>query len=74
MDFSGIEDTITDNDVNVSVENGNIVIDGADDAVKVEVYSVNGQCVYSGTATIIPVSGNGLYIVKVNGKSYKVML
>lgn len=64
---------ILNDEVNISVENGNVVIGGAEDA-KVDVYSINGQCVYSGTATTIPVIAKGLYIVKVNGKSYKVIL
>ena len=72
-EITGLENTLTDNEVSVSVENGNIVINGADNA-KVEVYSVNGQCVYSGTATTIPVTAKGLYIVKVGNKSYKVIL
>ena len=72
-EFSSIESTLADSDVTISVENGNIVINGADNA-KVEVYSVNGQCVYNGTATTIPVSTKGMYIVKVNNKSYKVIL
>ena len=69
---SGVETTFTDN-VNVSVENGNIVVNGADNA-NIEVYSVNGQCVYNGNATTISVSAKGMYIVKVNNKSFKVML
>ena len=69
---SGVESTLAD-DVNVYVENDNIVINGVDNA-KVEVYNVNGQCVFSGNATIIPITTKGLYIVKVNGKSFKVML
>ena len=73
-EITGIEDTLADNEVNVSVENGNIIIGGTDDVVKVEVYSVNGQCVYNGNATTISVNGKGLYIVKVNGKSFKVMM
>ena len=71
-EFSDIESTLAD-DVNVLVENENIVINGADNA-KVEIYSVNGQCVYSGNATTIPVTAKGLYIVKVNNKSFKVIL
>ena len=71
-EFSGVESTLAD-DVNVSVENGNIIIGGADNT-NVEVYNVNGQCIYNGNATTIPVSTKGLYIVKVNGKSFKVML
>lgn len=70
---TSVESTLADNDVNVSVENGNIIVYGADNA-KVEVYNVNGQCIYNGTATTIPISAKGLYIVKVNGKSFKVML
>ena len=71
-EFSGVESTLVD-DVNVSVENGNIIIGGADNS-NVEVYNVNGQCIYNGNATSIPVVTKGLYIVKVNGKSFKVML
>ena len=69
---TGVESTLAE-DVNVSVENGNIVINGADNA-KVDVYSVNGQCVYSGNATNIPVTAKGLYIVKIGNKSFKVIL
>ena len=73
-EMSGISSAIADKDMDVSVENGNIVINGVIDNENVGVYNVNGQCVYSGTATTIPVNTKGLYIVKVNGKSFKVML
>ena len=59
--------------MNVAVKNGNIIVNGVDNA-KIEVYSTNGQCVYNGTVTTIPVSAKGLYIVKVNNKSFKVIL
>ena len=72
-DMSGVESTITDNGVNVVVENGNIVVNGAEDA-NIEVYSTNGLCVYNGTNTNIAVNTKGMYIVKVNGKSFKVIL
>ena len=72
-EMSGVESTLTDNDVNVVVENGNIVVNGAEDA-NIEVYSTNGQCVYNGTDTGIAVNTKGLYIVRVNGKSFKVIL
>lgn len=71
-DYSNIEEPIAD-DVNISAEDGNIVINGVENE-KVEVYSVNGQCVYSGRATNIPVTAKGLYIVKVNDKPFKVMM
>ena len=69
---TGIESTLVD-DVKISVDNGNIVVTGAANA-NVEVYNVNGQCVYNGTSTTISVAAKGLYIVKVNDKSFKVML
>lgn len=70
---SGIESDLVDNDVNVAVKNGNIVIGGTDN-VTVEVYSVNGQCIYNGKATTIPVNTKGLYIVKVGDRTQKVVL
>ena len=70
---TGVESTLADNSVNVSVENGNIVVNGTEN-VNIEVYNVNGQCIYNGTATTIPISAKGLYIVKVNNKSFKVIL
>ena len=72
LESSSVESTLAD-DVNISVENGNIVVNGTENA-NVEVYNVNGQCVYSGTETTIPVTAKGLYIVKVNNKSFKVIL
>ena len=71
--LSCIESTLS-NDVTVSVENGNIVINGVIDNENVGVYNVNGQCIYNGTATTIPVAAKGLYIVNVKGESFKVML
>lgn len=71
-EFSDIELTLVDNEVRIFVENGNIVVNGA--GAKVEVYSVNGQCVYSGTVKTIPVTEKGMYIVKIDSKSYKVIL
>jgi hypothetical protein len=69
---TGVESTLAD-DVNVAVENGNIIVNGVDNE-NIEVYSMNGECVYTGTTTTIPVSSKGLYIVKVNNKSFKVIL
>lgn len=73
MEFSDVKSILTDNNVNVLVENGNIVVTGTDNA-KVEVYNVSGHDVYNGRATNIPVSAKGLYIVKVGNKSFKVIL
>ncbi len=73
LESSSIDTALADGDVTVTVENGNIVIAGVEDSM-VEVYSLNGQCVYSGTATSIPVTAKGMYIVRVNGKAQKVIV
>ena len=70
---AGIESTICDDDISLTIKNGNIIIDNID-SPQVEVYNINGQIVYKGNSTIIPVSTNSLYIVKINNKSYKVIL
>ena len=72
LESSSVESTLAD-DVNISVENGNIVVIGTEN-VNIEVYNVNGQCIYNGTATTIPINAKGLYIVKVGNKSFKVIL
>ena len=70
---SGIEDIVADGDgVTVVVENSNIVLRGVDcESAVIEVYSVGGILVYRGCDTSIPVA-SGMYIVKVDGKTYKV--
>lgn len=58
---------------NVRGENGVIRIEGADGAA-VEVFNASGVCIYSGTATEIPVPQRGLYVVKVAGRATKLAL
>ena len=57
----------------VRAENGVIHIEGADGAA-VEVFGASGVCIYSGTATEIPVPQRGLYVVKVAGRATKLAL
>ena len=59
--------------VTVRGENGVILIEGADGA-QVEVFNAAGVCIYSGTATEIPVPQRGLYVVKVAGRATKLAL
>ena len=69
-----VEDAVSENDgVHVVANNDSIEITGADNAVKT-VYNINGQLVYSGTDTIISVPENGIYIVRVEGQTFKVAL
>ncbi len=73
LESSSIDSAIADDDINITMENGNIVINGTKEAV-IEVYAVNGQRVYSGIAKSIPVTAKGMYIVRVNGKTQKVIM
>ena len=73
-EMSGVEYVLCDSNVAVSVESGNIIVNGATDNLNVEVYGVNGQNIYCGNATTIPIAVEGLYIVKVNGKSFKAII
>lgn len=68
----GVEEIGTDNRANeVKVEDGHIVVDA--DA-QVEVYTTSGQLVYSGRGCSLDVPAHGMYIVRVNGNSTKLML
>lgn len=71
--FSGIKSTMSDSDINISVKNRNIIIHGLDNA-NIKIFSANGQCIYSGTSTTIPITTSGLYVVKVKDKIFKVLL
>lgn len=74
-----IEDATTDIEaiekhLNVIVNNGSIIVNGSDEDVYVEVYGMNGQCLYRGNDTIIPIESKGLFLVKINGSMFKVSL
>ena len=70
----GVENIEIDGSVvQISIINGNIIINGIENP-QVELYNINGQCVYCGNETSIPVSINGIYIIKINGKSYKIAI
>ena len=66
--------TVGVEDVVVVAKNGRIVVDGFDGNGAVEVYGVSGQLVYSGTDTLISVPTRGIYIVRVAGQTFKVIL
>lgn len=74
MEFNGIEDIVADgNEISVTAQDDKIVVNGIKD-VRVDVYNLNGQLVYSGNDTTIAIADKGLYIVKVADKTFKVAL
>lgn len=72
MDFGGV-DSVKDDAVSVTAKDCSIIVNGTDNAVA-EVYNLSGQLVYSGTDTVINVPSKGIYIVRVSGQTFKVIL
>ena len=71
MDATGIEHAQADG-VSVIARQGVIEVVGATDAM-IEVFNMNGQCIYRGKQTSIPVA-QGAYIVRLGGTSHNVMM
>ena len=59
--------------IKVGANDNNIIINGVGNAV-VEVYNLSGQLVYSGTEIVINVPSKGIYIVRVSGQTFKIIL
>lgn len=72
-DFRGVND-ITVSDITVKVVNGEICLNGANDDVNVEVYTIGGACVYRGVGTKISDLAKGAYVVRIGNESYKVII
>lgn len=72
VDFGGVY-SVKDYAVSVSAKDGSLVVSGTDNAA-IEVYNPSGQLVYSGTDTVINVPSKGIYIVRVSGQTFKVVL
>ena len=73
-DFTvGVEDIERGEEIVVVTDGNSIVVTG-DNAGRIEVYSVNGQSVYSGNETTIGGLAKGVYVVKVGNNTYKVLL
>lgn len=72
VDFGGVNG-VEEDAVSVSAKEGSIVVSGTDNAA-IEVYNLSGQLVYSGTDNVINVPSKGIYIVRVSGQTFKVIL
>ena len=59
--------------VRAVVSGGILMVSGAGEDDEISVYGTGGQLVYRGTNTGVALPGRGVYIVKVGGKSLKVM-
>ena len=70
--ITGIDGVTEESNVGVSASNGVITVTGAAANTVVEVYSISGTLVYSGTSNTVAVPSAGVYIVKAAGKTVKV--
>ena len=69
----GIDNVAAKEEISVISRNGYIEITGVENQ-EVNVYNLSGQLVYSGMDSTIPVAENGIYIVKVSGKTFKILM
>lgn len=68
---AGVIDVL-DNETEISVSSGNIIVNSALNT-PVEIFSTNGQLLYSGNAHSVPMP-NGIYVVKVGDTTSKVVV
>ena len=72
MVITGIDNNVmVVNEQNVKVEDGSII---NADGKAINIYTINGQCVYSGSDSKISNLAKDIYIVKSDGKAVKVAL
>ncbi len=74
---TGIETDVIDN-IKVYAKGGNIYIDNIKSVVKVNIYNVQGQLISSQATSdnmvVSNINTKGIYIVKINNKTYKVII
>ena len=68
-----ITNSVKPDAIKVGTNDNNIIINGVGNTMA-EVYNLSGQLVYSGTDTVINVPSKGIYIVRVSGQTFKVIL
>ncbi len=73
-DLSGVDDVKANDGVTVKAVNGTIIVDGAASSERVDVYSISGHLVYSGTAAAPIDVPDGIYVVRTAGTSVKVKI
>ena len=67
----GVENTLFDNDIKVCVTGNIVTIYGADEFSNVEIYNTAGATIYNGIDKSITLDNNGIYILTVEGRTFK---
>ena len=73
-DLSGVDDVKANTGVTVKAANGTIIVDGAACSERVDVYSISGRLVYSGTAGAPIDVPDGIYVVRTADTTVKVKI
>ncbi len=73
LDALGVEDVLAES-TTVTIQDGAIVVNGVENPVYIEVYNLQGQRVYSGYETTIPMNERGIYLVRIANRVVKVVL
>ncbi len=73
LETLGVEDVLAES-TTVTVQGGAIVVTGLDTPMNIEVYNLQGQRVYCGYETTIPVNERGIYLVRIANRVVKVVL
>lgn len=71
---AGLSDVLSDNNIDISVEKGKLCIRGKSDTDVVSVYNVQGQLIISTNDNWIDLDSKGIYIVKVDSMSKKIII
>ena len=56
----------------ITIDGNQIIVQTAETDAQIEIYNLSGTCIYRGTDKVISISERGVYIVKVDGQTFKV--
>jgi len=70
---TGIAHAIAPSAIQVAARDGSIIISGAAEKAHITVYDLSGKLLKKTASTVIPLTDKGVYIVKVDGKAFKVL-
>lgn len=74
IESAGVKDVHIDNNINVSIENRTIYVNGASDDTFLQAYNTAGKLLFSGRTNKINVPMNGIYILRIEGQTFKVFV
>jgi hypothetical protein len=70
-DDGGVANALIDNDIKVCVKGNIVTITGADEFSEVEIYNTAGATIYNGIDKSITLDANGIYILSIEGRTFK---